>query len=134
MEFYLNKRIVNAVLILILIGGYFVVYLNYSEIRNAINREYARYKEISFLIKNFGSQRRKEVDEVFLNQFFKNAGVEVKSISGIEDIFMVNIKSVNIFKLTDIIYRLEREGLEIKQMRAVDNTGEGIYDVELKIK
>ncbi len=134
MELYLNKRIVNAVFILILIGGYFVVYLNYSEIRNAVNREYARYKEISFLIKNFGNQRRREVDEVFLNQFFRNAGVEVKSISSVEDIFIVNIKSVNIFKLADIIYRLEREGLEIKLMRAVDNTGEGVYEVELKIK
>ncbi len=134
MEFYLNRRIINAIFILILIGGYFTVYLNYSEIRNAINREYARYKEISFLIKNFGNQRRSRVDEVFLSQFFKSAGVEVKSISSVEDIFIVNIKSVNIFKLTDIIYRLEREGLEIKRMRAVDNTGEGVYDVELKIK
>ncbi len=134
MEFYLNRRIINAVFILVLIGGYLVVYLNYSEIRNAINREYARYKEISFLIRNFGNQRKREIDEVFLNQFFKNAGVEVKSISGIEDIFMVNIKSVNIFKLTDIIYRLEREGIEIRQMRAVDNTGEGVYEVELKIR
>jgi len=134
MEIYLNRRIINVLLLLLFIGGYIAVYLHYADIRNAINKEYVRYKEISFLIKNFGNQRRKEIDEVFLNQFFKDMGVEVKSISGVEDIYNVVLKSVNIFKLTDIIYRLEREGIEIRRMRAVDNTGEGVYEVELKVR
>ena len=132
--FFLNKRILILAMFSIFLVGYIYLYIEYSDARNRINKEYTRYKEMSFLLKNFRSEKRKEIDEVILNKLFKGKGVEVKSISKVEDTFLIHLKEVDMVRLTDIIYSIEKWGVEIVQMEAIDNTGKGRYEVKIKLR
>ncbi len=130
----LNKRIILLAYLSLFLLGYIYIQVEYSNLRDKVNKEYIKYKEMSFLLKNYKQEKRKEVDEVFLNQFFKNKGIEVKSISRVEDTFLIDIETLDMIKLTDIIYNIEKLGVEIVQVSAVDNTGKGMYEVRIKLR
>jgi len=132
--FFLNKRILILTMFSIFLVGYIYLYIEYSNARNRINKEYTKYKEMSFLLKNFKSDKIQEIDEVILNKLFKGKGVEVKSISKVEDTFLIHLKEVDMVRLTDIIYSIEKLGVEIVQMEAIDNTGKGRYEVKIKLR
>ncbi len=130
----LNKRTITLLMVLIFLSGYIYIYSEYSNFRDKVNRELSRYKEIKFLLNNFKESKKTDIDEVFINQFFKNKGIEIKSISRVEDTFLITINTIDLVRLTDIIYSIERQGIEILQISAVDNTGKGRYEVKIKIR
>ncbi len=124
------------VLILITVLNIFLLVLTYGKYRDFIgkyNNEYSKVKEMKFLLNN-RIQTSLKADETSLSQFLKSKNFEVDSIYTGENGIEVKLKQVNPYNLVEVIYELESNGINIKNLKAVDNTGLGKMSVFMVVR
>jgi hypothetical protein len=126
----------HANLILFLLSFLTLAFLldRYFRLRDEYYREYLKYKEVMLLLKNYQAKQKAIIDENYARQKVSTAGGELSSFKQTDTGYELKIKNLRGENLPRLIYTLESEGVEVLKLKAVDNTGEGMYEVELLIR
>jgi hypothetical protein len=129
----LNKKYIWLLFFVATLGFLYLIYDNYNKNMSKYYTEYLKIKEMKFLVKNQIKTNLKS-DEHSLSTFFKSKGFDVESIGTFENGIEIKLKEVNPVKLVKTIYELEKNGIKILSLKAVDNTGLGEMSVKLVLK
>lgn len=114
-------------LIVLLLGRYY-------KLRDDYYAEYLRHKEVMLLLKNYQARQKASPEENLLRQKLSEVGADFASYRQVDigyEIRARNLKGENIPRL---VYELERLGVEIVKLKAVDNTGQGLYELEMTLR
>ena len=129
----LKKSNILVFLIILNVILIFIIYDRYNKNLKTYYAEYLKIKEMKFLLNN-RIQTSLKADENSLSQFFKSKNFEVDSIYTGENGIEVKLKQVNPYNLVEVIYELESNGINIKNLKAVDNTGLGKMSVFMVVR
>ncbi|WP_448583918.1 hypothetical protein [Thermocrinis sp.] len=130
----LRKREVGLIL---LTFSFLLAYLflsKYYELRDKYYRDYLKHKEIMFLMKNFAQTKREQPTESLIRELFLSHGVDFKSLRQVETGYEVRGANLRGEKLASLVYAIEEKGIKIIKLKAVDNTGEGIFEIYMLLK
>lgn len=125
---------INLILYLLALAVFVLLLDHYYRLRDRYYEEYLRYKEVMILLKNYQTRQKAQVDENFLRQKFSQVNAELVSFRQVDVGYEVKGKNLRGSKLPELIYSLETSGVEILKFRAVDNTGQGLYEVEIVLR
>lgn len=130
----LTKRSLNAVFFLLFCVLFYVFLNRYYQLRDAYYKEYLKHKEVMFLMKNYKQHKRQEPSEDLLKNLLSQVGGELFSMRQTDTGYEVKAKKVAGVKIPKLVYSLEERGIKIDKFKAVDNTGQGMFDVEMVIR
>lgn len=102
--------------------------------REQYYREYLRYKEVMLLLKNYQTRQKVSVDENFARQKLFEVGADFLSFKQVDVGYELKAKGLRGENIPRLIYALESAGVEIVRFKAVDNTGQGLYELELILR
>ncbi len=106
----------------------------YHKLRNSYYEEYLRYKEVMLLLNNYQTRQKATVDENFIRQNLFQVGADLLSFKQAQMGYEIKARNLRGEGIPRLIYSLESQGIEILGFKAVDNTGQGFYEVELRIR
>jgi len=106
----------------------------YYDLRAQYYRDYLRHKEIMFLMANYVHTKREQPTEDLIREIFSSYGVDFKSFKQVETGYEVWGTNLRGEKLSDLIYAIEERGIRIVKLRAVDNTGQGMFEVYMLLR
>ncbi|MEZ0360905.1 MAG: hypothetical protein ABWK04_03255 [Hydrogenobacter sp.] len=113
----------------------FYIFLNrYYKLRENYYEDYLKHKEIMFLLKNYQERKRQEPTEELLRKLISLAGGEFLSLRQTDIGYEVKSRGVKGGKIPQLVYSLEERGIRIVKFKAVDNTGQGIFDVDMVLR
>ncbi|MGB9766938.1 MAG: hypothetical protein ACPLXN_05640 [Sulfurihydrogenibium sp.] len=124
------------VLLIILFVNLLILYLLYQRYEGFLKKfyvEYRKLKEMQFLVNN-KVQTSITLTEDGISSFLKAKGLDVSSVSTVENGIEVQLKQVNPLVLVDTIYELEKNGISVNNLKAVDNTGTGKMNVDMVLR
>ncbi|MGC8942160.1 MAG: hypothetical protein ACP5KF_05800 [Sulfurihydrogenibium sp.] len=124
------------VLLIILFVNLLILYLLYQRYEIFLKKfyvEYRKLKEMQFLVNN-KVQTSITLTEDGISSFLKAKGLDVSSVSTVENGIEVQLKQVNPLVLVDTIYELEKNGISVNNLKAVDNTGTGKMNVDMVLR
>ncbi|MGC9080965.1 MAG: hypothetical protein ACP5H4_04670 [Sulfurihydrogenibium sp.] len=124
------------VLLLILFVNLLILYLLYQRYEIFLKKfyvEYRKLKEMQFLVNN-KVQTSITLTEDGISSFLKAKGLDVSSVSTVENGIEVQLKQVSPLVLVDTIYELEKNGISVNNLKAVDNTGTGKMNVDMVLR
>ncbi len=101
--------------------------------RERITAEYFAHKEFLFMLKNAKHEAIRSPTEENVRRIFGKQGIKVKSISKAGTDLEVKAQEVHWRKLPPLIRELEKR-FTIVSIRAVDNTGRGIFSLRIIIR
>ncbi len=128
----LKRSLVYRLSALLLIILLFVFYSNYTDFRDFVNSEYMKFKEFLFLLNNVKGNKKPPLDEAVIRDIVKKLNLEIRRISVVSGGYEIEIKEVKGYLLPRLIKELEKYG-RIKELEAIDNTGEGRFFLKLRI-
>ncbi|MCS7083684.1 MAG: hypothetical protein NZL90_01710 [Aquificaceae bacterium] len=108
--------------------------LRFINLRDEFYSEYLKTKEFILLAKNYQSKKKSTITEDFLRQKTLSVGAQLNAFSQLDVGFEIKGSSLKGDAILQFIHSLEQEGIEILRFKAVDNTGQGIYDFELVVR
>ena len=112
-----------------------LVFLDYYfKKRDEFYKEYLLYKEFKLLLKNHKAQSKAELSEEWIRNKLSSLGLSVGSIKLLESGYEVVIPEVKGALLSDLVYSIESEGISIVKLKAVDNTGNALFRVEMVLR
>lgn len=111
----------------------FLIYEKYERLMTIYYGEYARLKEMYFLVNN-RVQTNITLTESSVSTFFKSKGLDVDSVTMMENGIQVKLKQSDPKLLIETVYSLEKNGLTINTLKAIDNTGTGKMSVDMVIR
>ncbi len=129
----IDKKYVLALLTVLNIFFLGLILSKYKVFINNYNNEYLKIKEMKFLLNN-RIQTTLKPDEASLSDFFKSKNFEVESIYIGENGTEIKLRQVSPYKLAETVYDLESNGINIKKLEAIDNTGIGKMNVYMVVK
>jgi len=103
----------------------------FDSLRDFLDDRYASFK--SFLYYLSKAEEREPLEEGFLKSLFKRYGVKIKEISYEEGVYGIKADEVPATALAAILREVERRG-RVEKLKAVDNTGRGVFSVELEVR
>ncbi|MFN3870404.1 MAG: hypothetical protein ACK4MW_02830 [Aquificaceae bacterium] len=106
----------------------------YYRLRDSYYEEYLRYKEVMLLLDNYQTRQKVMVDENFIRQSLSQVGAELSSFKQAQIGYEIKARNLRGENIPRLVYNLESQGIEILSFKAVDNTGQGFYEVELRIR
>ncbi|MEJ5339245.1 MAG: hypothetical protein WHS43_06285 [Aquificaceae bacterium] len=106
----------------------------YYRLRDGYYAEYLRYKEVMLLLKNYQTRQKANIDENFVRQKLSEVGADFVSFKQVDVGYEVKARNLRGENLPRLVYSLENSGVEILKLRSVDNTGQGIYEVDMTIR
>ena len=124
------------VLLIILFVNLLILYLLYQRYEIFLKKfyvEYRKLKEMQFLVNN-KVQTSITLTEDGISSFLKAKGLDVSSVSTVENGIEVQLKQVSPLVLVDTIYELEKNGISVNNLKAVDNTGTGKMNVDMVLR
>lgn len=130
----LKKR--YAILFFVLFSALFGSLLldRYYRLRDSYYGDYLKHKEIMFLLANYQGRKREEPTEQLVKGLFSQYQGEFKSFRQTEAGYEVQGTNLPGEKLPYLIYALEEKGISVQKLRAVDNTGQGLFEVYLLLR
>jgi hypothetical protein len=130
----LKKR--YAILFFVLFSALFGSLLldRYYRLRDSYYGDYLKHKEIMFLLANYQGRKREEPTEQLVKGLFSQYQGEFKSFRQTEAGYEVQGTNLPGEKLPYLIYALEERGISVQKLRAVDNTGQGLFEVYLLLR
>ncbi|MGC8869181.1 MAG: hypothetical protein ACP5P7_05925, partial [Sulfurihydrogenibium sp.] len=131
-----NRLQKKYVLLIILFVNLLILYLLYQRYEGFLKKfyvEYRKLKEMQFLVNN-KVQTSITLTEDGISSFLKAKGLDVSSVSTVENGIEVQLKQVNPLVLVDTIYELEKNGISVNNLKAVDNTGTGKMNVDMVLR
>ncbi len=107
---------------------------HYYRLRDNYYAEYLRYKEVMLLLKNYQTRQKATIDEGFVRQKLSEVGADFVSFKQVDVGYEVKARNLRGENLPKLVYSLESSGVEIRKFISVDNTGQGLYEVEMTIR
>ncbi|PMP64005.1 MAG: hypothetical protein C0198_00600 [Sulfurihydrogenibium sp.] len=123
-------------MLIILFVNLLILYLLYQRYEIFLKKfyvEYRKLKEMQFLVNN-KVQTSITLTEDGISSFLKAKGLDVSSVSTVENGIEVQLKQVSPLVLVDTIYELEKNGISVNNLKAVDNTGTGKMNVDMVLR
>lgn len=124
-RWFLWLSLLNLILLWILI-------VKFYEVKNRLYTVYIQNKEIKFILSNL-QKKSFELDENSARSFFASNGYTVEYIRHTENGLELGLKNVPADLTAKVVYLIEKNGFKIQSFKASDNTGSGVYFVELVI-
>lgn len=123
-------------LILLLLTFVLFVFLldRYYRLRDSYYAEYLRYKEVMLLLTNYQTRQKATIDENFVRQKLSEVGADFVSFKQVDMGYEIKARNLRGENLPKLVYSLESSGVEILKLRSVDNTGQGLYEVDMTIR
>jgi hypothetical protein len=130
----LKKRyaILFFVLLYALLGS--LLLDRYYRLRDSYYGDYLKHKEIMFLLANYQGRKREAPTEQLVRGLFSQYQGEFKSFRQTEAGYEVQGTNLPGEKLPYLIYALEEKGISVQKLRAVDNTGQGLFEIYLLLR
>jgi hypothetical protein len=130
----LKKR--YAILFFVLLSALLGFFLldRYYKLRDSYYKDYLKHKEIMFLLVNYQGRKREEPTEQLVRGLFSQYQGEFKSFRQTEAGYEVQGTNLPGEKLPYLIYALEEKGISVQKLRAVDNTGQGLFEIYLLLR
>ncbi|MEN3033392.1 MAG: hypothetical protein ABDH18_00180 [Aquificaceae bacterium] len=108
--------------------------MRFYRLRDEYYKEYLKTKDFMLLAKNYQLRKKSAISEDLIRQKVSIAGAQLSAFSQLDVGFEVKGSSLKGDAILQFIYSLEQEGLEILKFKAVDNTGQGLYDFEMVVR
>ncbi|QWK19321.1 MAG: hypothetical protein KNN13_07410 [Hydrogenobacter thermophilus] len=134
MKQMLTKKNLMGLSLLLTFLMVYILLNRYYQLREAYYRDYLRYKEVMLLMKNYRDRKREEPSEDLLRSVLSNAGGELISLRQTDVGYEVKGRKLPGAKIPQMVYTLEERGIKIVKFKAIDNTGQGLFDVEMLIR
>jgi hypothetical protein len=112
----------------------FLLLDRYYKLRDSYYRDYLKHKEIMFLLANYQGRKREAPTEQLVRGLFSQYQGEFKSFRQTEAGYEVQGTNLPGEKLPYLIYALEEKGISVQKLRAVDNTGQGLFEIYLLLR
>ena len=130
----LKKR--YAILFFVLLYALLGILLldRYYRLRDSYYGDYLKHKEIMFLLANYQGRKREAPTEQLVRGLFSQYQGEFKSFKQTEAGYEVQGTNLPGEKLPYLIYALEEKGINVQKLRAVDNTGQGLFEIYLLLR
>jgi len=130
----LKKR--YAILFFVLLYGLLGSLLldRYYRLRDSYYGDYLKHKEIMFLLANYQGRKREAPTEQLVRGLFSQYQGEFKSFRQTEAGYEVQGTNLPGERLPYLIYTLEEKGISVQKLRAVDNTGQGLFEIYLLLR
>lgn len=123
-------------LILFLLTLTLLVFLidRYYRLRDQYYGEYLRYKEVMLLLNNYQTRQKATLDENFVRQKLSEVGADFLSFRQVDVGYELKARNLKGENIPALIYSFERSGVEIVSLRLVDNTGQGLYELQATLR
>ena len=130
----LKKR--DAVIFFVLLSALLGFFLldRYYRLRDSYYGDYLKHKEIMFLLANYQERKREIPTEQLVRGLFSQYQGEFKSFRQTEAGYEVQGTNLPGERLPYLIYTLEEKGISVQKLRAVDNTGQGLFEIYLLLR
>ena len=86
------------------------------------------------LLKNYQARQKATIDENFVRQKLSEVGADFLSFKQTDVGYEVKARNLKGEGIPRLVYALENAGVEIIKFKAVDNTGQGIYELEMILR
>ncbi len=130
----MSKARINLILLLLSLVLFAFLLDRYYRLRDRYYSEYLKYKEVMLLLKNYQTRQKATVDETFVRQRLSEVGADFVSFKQVDMGYEVKARNLKGENLPKLVYALESAGVEVLKLKAVDNTGQGLYEVEMTIR
>ena len=127
------KRI-DLYLVFIAIALFGFLLDRYYKLRDNYYAEYLKHKEVMLFLSNYQTRQKALINENLIREKLSQVGADFMSFEQSPDGFEIKAKNLKGENLPTLVYSFESAGLEIIKLKAVDNTGEGIYDLQLLLR
>ena len=131
------KRIKRRTVILVLLGVFALLtmdaFLRVSDFKNTLLREYLSHEEFLKNLRMAKTFRREIPSEDEVERIFLNVGIEPSKVERTGVGVRIVADEVEWFKIPKLVVDLE-ERFEIESFKAQDNTGKGIFELEVIVK
>ncbi len=133
MRRFLSKRIFYAVFVFISILLLAYALSSVAGVRDKIVREYFKYKNFLFTLKNLPARSKRPATEKEVADLLSKYGLEPQKLFKVESGVEVQLKEVPWTLIPDLVKDLE-DNFEIVKFSAVDNTGKGLFEVRIVVR
>ncbi|MCS7196956.1 MAG: hypothetical protein RMH93_01815 [Aquificaceae bacterium] len=106
----------------------------YYRLRERYYDEYLRYKEVMLLLKNYQTKQKVVLDEGLVRQRLSEVGADFLSFKQVDVGYEVKAKNLKGENIPKLLHSLESAGVEILKLKLVDNTGQGIYELDATLR
>jgi hypothetical protein len=130
----LKKR--YAIIFFVLLSALlaFLLLDRYYKLRDTYYRDYLKHKETMFLLANYQERKMGAPTEQLLRILFFHYKGEFRSFRQTEAGYEVQGTNLPGENIPYLIYFLEERGISVQKLRAVDNTGQGLFEVYLLLR
>lgn len=129
----ISKQNYYTMALLLIIFLSYLLISNINTFKNRYYTEYLKLKEMNFLAENMNIKTISK-DEVSVREFLASNGYNIEHLSQREDFIEVSLRDVSGESFAKLSYLLETAGFEIIYIKATDNTGQGKFFVEARIR
>lgn len=134
MREYLTRRNLTFFSLLLTSFMFYLLISNYYKLRNQYYKDYLRHKEVMLLMENYRGMGREEPSEELLRRLISQSGGEFLSLRQTDVGYEVKARKVYGQDIPRLLYSIEEKGIKVFKFKAVDNTGEGVFDIELTLR
>ncbi|NPA32765.1 MAG: hypothetical protein GXO04_03970 [Aquificae bacterium] len=129
----LPRPLIYALALLLFSFYAYVFFLRYNELRNYVNNQYLSFKDFVFELENTQAGQKVRLTEDFIRSVARRLGIELKEITYEEGKFRIRARGVEPDALVLLVHELEKGG-RLLELKAVDNTGRGRFDVSITVR
>ena len=133
MRRFISKRLVYIFSLFLALVFVFYTLPALGELRSTLSREYFRYKEFLFDLNRAGFLRKELADEKSVSEVLKSLGLEPESLYTSDTGVEINFEELHWKKLLLFVKEIESR-YTIVSFSAVDNTGEGLFEVRIVVR
>ena len=134
MRYSIGKRDITLLAVALTLLALYLLLNRYYHLRDSYYRDYLRHKEIMLLLKNYQERKREEPTESLIRDLTSQSGGTLISIKQTDLGYEVKVRSLSGKNLPQFIHSIESRGIKVIKLKAVDNTGEGLFDLEVVIR
>ncbi|MFN7065546.1 MAG: hypothetical protein ACK4OF_05315 [Aquificaceae bacterium] len=124
----------NPLVVIVALALFAFALDRYYRLRDVYYGEYIRHKEVMLLLNNYQTRQKVLIEEGLIRQNFAQVGADFVSFKQTDMGYEVRGKNLRGENLPKLIYSLESLGVEVLKLKAVDNTGQGLYDLQMHIR
>ncbi|MCS7262798.1 MAG: hypothetical protein N3C13_04700 [Aquificaceae bacterium] len=130
----MSESSLKLALFVITLALLFLLLERYYRLRADYYQEYLRYKEVLLLLKNYQTRQKVPLEENFLRQELSKVGADFVSFQQVDVGYELKARNLRGEQIPALLHSLESSGAEILKLRLVDNTGQGLYELQMTLR
>lgn len=130
----MRESSLKLALFVITLALLFLLLERYYRLRADYYQEYLRYKEVLLLLKNYQTRQKVPLEENFLRQELSKVGADFVSFQQVDVGYELKARNLRGEQIPALLHSLESSGAEILKLRLVDNTGQGLYELQMTLR